>query len=120
MENKMFAISVRRLRAVPDARSPGVCGKKPDVAAAQDLLVYVTRGLSAVTTALRAAGKPVAPEINHLVTLNLFTTITNANFDKEAIVARIHMTLDAKRDLLSQLDGTGTLPGGGCLGRSGS
>ena len=42
--------------------------------------------------------------------MNLFTTITNANFDKEAIVARIHMTLDAKRDLLSQLDGTGTLP----------
>ena len=110
MENKMFCYQGQETAGCSGCTQSGVCGKKPDVAAAQDLLVYVTRGLSAVTTALRAAGKPVAPEINHLVTLNLFTTITNANFDKEAIVARIHMTLDAKRDLLSQLDGTGTLP----------
>ena len=110
MENKMFCYQCQETAGCSGCTQSGVCGKKPDVAAAQDLLVYVTRGLSAVTTALRAAGKPVAPEINHLVTLNLFTTITNANFDKEAIVARIHMTLDAKRDLLSQLDGTGTLP----------
>lgn len=110
MENKMFCYQCQETAGCSGCTQSGVCGKKPDVAAAQDLLVYVTRGLSAVTTALRAAGKPVAPEINHLVTLNLFTTITNADFDKEAIVARIHMTLDAKRDLLSQLDGTGTLP----------
>ncbi|WP_352408983.1 hydroxylamine reductase [Lawsonibacter hominis] len=110
MENKMFCYQCQETAGCSGCTQSGVCGKKPDVAAVQDLLVYVTRGLSAVTTALRAAGKPVAPEINHLVTLNLFTTITNANFDKEAIVARIHMTLDAKRDLLSQLDGTGTLP----------
>ena len=110
MENKMFCYQCQETAGCSGCTQSGVCGKKPDVAAAQDLLVYVTRGLSAVTTALRAAGKPVAPEINHLVTLNLFTTITNANFDKEAIVARIHMTMDAKRDLLSQLDGTGTLP----------
>ncbi len=110
MESKMFCYQCQETAGCSGCTQSGVCGKKPDVAAAQDLLVYVTRGLSAVTTALRAAGKPVAPEINHLVTLNLFTTITNANFDKEAIVARIHMTLDAKRDLLSQLDGTGTLP----------
>lgn len=110
MENKMFCYQCQESAGCSGCTQSGVCGKKPDVAAVQDLLVYVTRGLSAVTTALRAAGKPVAPEINHLVTLNLFTTITNANFDKEAIVARIHMTLDAKRDLLSQLDGTGTLP----------
>ena len=107
---EMFCYQCQETAGCSGCTQSGVCGKKPDVAAAQDLLVYVTRGLSAVTTALRAAGKPVAPEINHLVTLNLFTTITNANFDKEAIVARIHMTLDAKRDLLSQLDGTGTLP----------
>ena len=48
----------------------GVCGKKPDVAAVQDLLVYVTKGISAVTTALRQEGKQVSAEINHLITLN--------------------------------------------------
>ena len=88
----------------------GVCGKKPYVAAMQDLLVYVSRGISAVTTALRKEGKSVAAEINHLITLNLFTTITNANFDKESIEARIRATLDTKKELLSQLSSTANLP----------
>ena len=88
----------------------GVCGKQPDVAAMQDLLVYVSRGISAVTTALRKEGKTVAPEINHLITLNLFTTITNANFDRESIEARIRATLEAKAQLLAQLGDTANLP----------
>ena len=46
----------------------------------QDLLIYVSKGLSAVTTALCKEGKSISAEINHLVTFNLFTTITNANF----------------------------------------
>ena len=75
----------------------GVCGKKPDVAAMQDLLVYVTKGISAITTALRQEGKQVSAKINHLITLNLFTTtITNANFDKESIESRIRATLTEK------------------------
>ena len=88
----------------------GVCGKKPEVAAMQDLLIYATKGLSAVTTALRAAGKSVSRNVNHLVTVNLFTTITNANFDREAIIARIKETLAVKADLLTQLDDTSSLP----------
>ena len=64
----------------------GVCGKKPEVAAMQDLLVYVSKGLSAVTTQLRKEGTKVSEETNHLITWNLFTTITNANFDNEAIM----------------------------------
>lgn len=81
----------------------GVCGKTSDVAAMQDLLIYVTKGLSWVATKLRAEGREVSPEINHLVTVNLFTTITNANFDKEAINDRIEMTLKFKEELLGQL-----------------
>ena len=76
----------------------------------QDLLVYVTKGLSAVTTRLRAEGKEISSEINHLVTLNLFTTITNANFDKDAILARIHVTLDKKQMLLAQVKDKEQLP----------
>ena len=68
------------------------------------------QGISAVTTALRKEGKPVAAEINHLITLNLFTTITNANFDKQSIEARIHATLDAEKELMSQLSSTANLP----------
>ena len=88
----------------------GVCGKKPDVARMQDLLVYVTKGLSAVTTRLREEGKRVSKEINHRVTENLFITITNANFDKAAIAEKIKTTLAVKEKLLETLDNKNGLP----------
>ena len=110
MENKMFCYQCQETAGCKGCTMSGVCGKKPDVAAMQDLLVYVTKGLSAVTTRLRAEGKDVPHEVNHLITLNLFTTITNANFDKESIVARIHATLDTKETLLSQVEHRDALP----------
>ena len=96
MEQKMFCYQCQETAGCKGCTMSGVCGKKPDVAAMQDLLVYVTKGISAVTTALRQEGKKVSAEINHLITLNLFTTITNANFDKESIEARIRATLAEK------------------------
>ena len=110
MEQKMFCYQCQETAGCKGCTMVGVCGKQPDVAAMQDLLVYVTKGLSAVTTALRQEGKKVAVEVNHLVTLNLFTTITNANFDKASIEARIHATLDTKKELLGQLSSTQGLP----------
>lgn len=88
----------------------GVCGKKPDVARMQDLLIYVTKGLSCVTTKLREEGKAVKGDVNHLVTVNLFTTITNANFDKDAIADRVAKTLAVKEELLQQLTDRNGLP----------
>lgn len=110
MENKMFCYQCQETAGCTGCTQSGVCGKKPDVAAMQDLLVYVTKGISAVAVQLRAEGKEVAPAVNHLVTLNLFTTITNANFDKEAIVTRIHATLEVKQELLSQVEHADGLP----------
>ncbi|WP_370833721.1 hydroxylamine reductase [Acidaminococcus sp.] len=110
MENKMFCYQCQETAGCKGCTVVGVCGKKPEVAAMQDLLIYATKGLSAVTTALRAAGKSVSRNVNHLVTVNLFTTITNANFDREAIIARIKETLAVKSDLLTQLDDTSSLP----------
>ena len=103
MEQKMFCYQCQETAGCKGCTMSGVCGKKPDVAAMQDLLVYVTKGISAVTTALRQKGKQVSAEINHLITLNLFTTITNANFDKESIEARIRATLTEKDVLLAQI-----------------
>ena len=114
MENQMFCYQCQETAGCKGCTVSGVCGKKPDVAAMQDLLVYVTKGLSAVTTRLRAEGKNVPHEVNHLVTLNLFTTITNANFDKESIVTRIHATLDTKEKLLSQAGSMDELPAAAC------
>ena len=103
MEQKMFCYQCQETAGCKGCTMSGVCGKKPDVAAVQDLLVYVTKGISAVTTALRQEGKQVSAEINHLITLNLFTTITNANFDKESIEERIRATLTEKDVLLAQI-----------------
>ena len=110
MEHNMFCYQCQETAGCKGCTRVGVCGKQPDVAAMQDLLVYVTKGLSAVTTALRAQGKAVETAVNHLITLNLFTTITNANFDKAAIEARIRMTLDTRKELLGQLSDTAGLP----------
>lgn len=84
--------------------------QKPDTANMQDLLVYVTKGISAVTTQIRAEGKQIDKSINHLITLNLFTTITNANFDKDVIVERIKTTLKVKENLLKEVSDKSALP----------
>ena len=110
MEQKMFCYQCQETAGCKGCTMSGVCGKKPDVAAMQDLLVYVTKGISAVTTALRQEGKQVSAEINHLITLNLFTTITNANFDKESFEARIRATLTEKDVLLAQIADPSGLP----------
>ena len=110
MEQKMFCYQCQETAGCKGCTMSGVCGKKPDVAAMQDLLVYVTKGISAVTTALRQEGKQVSAEINHLITLNLFTTITNANFDKENIEAIIRATLIEKDVLLAQIADPSSLP----------
>lgn len=110
MENKMFCYQCQETAGCSGCTQVGVCGKKPDVAAMQDLLIYVTKGISAVTTALRAGGEEVSSEINHLITLNLFTTITNANFDKEVITERIKITLSKKQELLQKVRNVQMLP----------
>ena len=110
MENKMFCYQCQETAGCSGCTQVGVCGKKPDVAAMQDLLIYVTKGISAVTTALRAGGEEVSSEINHLITLNLFTTITNANFDKEVITERIKITLSKKQELLQKVRNIQMLP----------
>ena len=113
MENQMFCYQCQETAGCSGCTRVGVCGKQPDVAAMQDLLVYVTKGISAVTTTLRQEGVEIQPAVNHMITLNLFTTITNANFSKEAIIARIQETLSEKDLLLSKLNtltSTDTLP----------
>ena len=110
MENQMFCYQCQETAGCSGCTRVGVCGKQPDVAVMQDLLVYVTKGISAVTTTLRQEGVAIQPAVNHMITLNLFTTITNANFSKEAIIARIQETLSEKDLLLSKLTNIDALP----------
>ena len=110
MDNKMFCYQCQETAGCTGCTMGGACGKKPEVANLQDLLVYATKGLSAVTTKLRKEGKKVDEEINHLITINLFTTITNANFDYDDIADKIEITLKTRDSIISQLDSKDGLP----------
>ena len=103
MENKMFCFQCQETAGCTGCTKFGVCGKSPDLARMQDLLVYTTKGLSEVTTRLRKEGKEISSEINHFITLNLFTTITNANFDDEIFYERVKRVLEIKEELLNKL-----------------
>jgi hydroxylamine reductase len=110
MENKMFCYQCQETAGCKGCTISGVCGKKPEVARMQDLLVYVTKGLSCVTTRMREEGISVEKDVNHMVTRNLFITITNANFDREAICKAVEETLAVKLDLLGKLENKEGLP----------
>ena len=110
MENKMFCFQCQETAGCTGCTKFGVCGKSPDLARMQDLLIYTTKGLSQVTTRLREEGKEVSGEINHLITINLFTTITNANFDDAVFYARVKETLATKEALLAKLENKENLP----------
>lgn len=110
MENAMFCYQCQETAGCTGCTKFGVCGKSPDLARMQDLLIYATKGLSAVTTALRKQGVEISPEVNHYVTINLFTTITNANFDDEIFYLRVFETLKFKNELLAQVADQSSLP----------
>ena len=103
MDNKMFCFQCQEAAGCTGCTVKGVCGKTPDLAKMQDLLIYTTRGLSEVATSARAEGIEVSQAINTTVTMNLFTTITNANFDKEVFYGRVKDTLRIKEELLVKL-----------------
>jgi len=66
----------------------GVCGKTPEVAGLQDLIIYQLKGIAQYTTRLRELNIEM-PEVNKFVTDSLFMTITNANFDYDRFVDKI-------------------------------
>jgi len=71
----------------------GVCGKKEDTANLQDLLIYVLKGISILSE------KHSDSTVGSFITKALFTTITNANFDKERILALIREGIKIKKGL---------------------
>lgn len=107
-ENKMFCFQCQETAGNKGCMFGGVCGKKPETANLQDLLIYVTKGLSEITTRLRSEGKEIPAAIDRLITTNLFMTITNANFDDDRFSDRINETLSSRDELFEQLhDDTG-------------
>ena len=84
----------------------GVCGKTEDVAKMQDLLVYVAKGISILGTIARENHYSNA-KVDRFVQEALFTTITNANFDKAKIIARIHEGIAIRDKFVSEMKSHG-------------
>lgn len=106
MENKMFCYQCQETAGCAGCTKSGVCGKGPRTAALQDMLVWVTKGLSEVAVRMREENQNVPDGVNSQVVENLFITITNGNFDDEAIIRKIKETLEMKRELAKSLSGT--------------
>ena len=102
-KTKMFCYQCQETAGNKGCTVSGMCGKVPEVANIQDLLIYVTKGLSAVTTKLREKKIAVDDDVNHRVTFNLYTTKTNAKFEKNSIKNRNKDTLLEKERLLNKL-----------------
>lgn len=84
----------------------GVCGKEPVTAALMDLLMHATRGEAIINRSLRTKGEASLVASRQMVDA-LFATITNANFDDEAIKGKIEKAFLVKDDLLKTAQSRG-------------
>lgn len=103
MENQMFCYQCQETAGGRGCTIQGMCGKSARTAHLQDVLIYVTKGLSEVSSACRRKGITVPDHVAHLIEDNLFVTITNANFDDTMIEERIQKTAAVKEELLRLL-----------------
>jgi hydroxylamine reductase len=86
----------------------GVCGKTDDVAQAQDLLVWVAKGISILGTLARENHYSNA-KVDRYVQEALFTTITNANFDKAKIYKKINEGIALREKFIGEMKGHGII-----------
>ena len=77
----------------------GVCGKTDDLANTMDLLMFVLKGMSVYSSALREQKKYENPIVNKFIFDGLFATITNANFDKKVITDRVTRGIELRNKL---------------------
>lgn len=96
--SNMFCFQCQEAAGGKGCTIKGVCGKTSDVAKAQDLLVYATKGLAIVSNEGRKVGV-IDAKVDKYITENLFSTITNANFDREVLLDRVRKTLKLREEL---------------------
>ena len=80
----------------------GVCGKTENLAKAQDLLIYITKGISIFSVKARENGI-VNKEVDNFIMESLFATITNANFDRNVFIERIRKGLSLREEVKQSL-----------------
>jgi len=100
-ENKMFCFQCQETAKGTGCTIQGVCGKKADTSRWQDLLLGVVRGVATIADSLRKAGIETNQEVGDYLVDALFATITNANFDDQAILNKVDNGVRIKHELLS-------------------
>lgn len=101
-ENKMFCFQCQETAKGTGCTIQGVCGKTADTSMWQDLLLSVVRGIGTVDHCLKKAGKESLPAVEGFITDALFTTITNANFDDDAILRKVTDGIVLKKQLIDK------------------
>lgn len=99
MENQMFCFQCQETAKGTGCTIAGVCGKSAQISGKLDLLLFLTRGISILSTSLREHKVQVPEEVDIFVSDALFTSITNVNFNEEAINSKIKKGI-AWRDYL--------------------
>ncbi|WP_130806188.1 hydroxylamine reductase [Senegalia massiliensis] len=107
MENAMFCYQCEQTMGGKGCTKHGVCGKTPEIANLQDLLIYQLKGISCYAKQLIEKGESINKEIVKFVENSLFTTLTNVNFDVEAHVELLKESQEIKEDLRAKAP-TGT------------
>ncbi|QXE18002.1 hydroxylamine reductase [Clostridium sp. 001] len=102
----MFCYQCQETAGCKGCTKVGVCGKNENVAKAQDLLIYVTKGLAIVSNEGRKVGVKDS-NVDKVIVENLFTTITNANFHRDFILGRVKETLKIRENLKSKVINAG-------------
>ncbi|WP_242985413.1 hydroxylamine reductase [Vallitalea okinawensis] len=106
MSNNMFCFQCQEAAKGTGCTIKGVCGKTPEVAGVQDLLIYTLKGVSLL--AVKGAEAGINLDKAHKVVMEgLFMTITNANFDEAKIIDKVKTALAVRKELEEALSAKG-------------
>ena len=100
--DKMFCYQCQETAKGTGCTSIGVCGKDAETSGLQDLLLHTEKGVAAYSAVFRKNGKAkelLEGKVNRYLINSLFITITNANFDDDAILDEIKAGLKLREEL---------------------
>ena len=103
IEYPMFCYQCEQTAGGKGCTKMGVCGKTPEVAALQDLLIYQIKGISCYAKELVEKGENVDKDIVSFIEDTLFTTLTNVNFDADVHVEMLKKSQKIKEALRSKV-----------------
>lgn len=109
MEQAMFCYQCEQTAGGKGCTKSGVCGKTPEIANLQDLLIYQLKGISCYAKTILDRGEVIDKKVIQFTENGLFTTLTNVNFDSEVHVRMLKESQQIK-EALRNLAGEGNYP----------